>query len=148
MKKKYLLPILTSSLIFTTTNCKKINEDRETALLLGDWKITDVGGDLADADVFSDDSYDVVFEFKASGDFHFEMIEDDSYLYGVVGVWKWSDNSFTQVEMNFSGEDTNVKMTLSIDLLDGDNITGDLEYGYDSDKYNGSVELEKINKEK
>lgn len=147
MKKKYLLPILTSTLIFTTTNCKKTPEVSDTALLLGDWKITEAGGSLSESDIFSDDSYDVVFEFKASGDFHFEGIVQDYYLSGLAGVWKWTDNSFTELEMSFSSE-TEYKMALTVDLLDGDNITGNLEWTYDGDLVSGSVKLVKVNKEK
>lgn len=132
--RKLILPVTATALVFGQTSCK--DELTLTERLVGEWNIDEAYGDIKD---FLDESYEIHLEFHMDGDFEFSMIDND-YKYTYLGDWEWANTNMDEVEMSVNDMDINLK----IDTFEGDVITGEMEFSYDGDSYDGNVALERV----
>ena len=129
--KQVVLP-LTLGTVMLAPACKKEEEapapPTKTDLLLGDWKITEVGGyDFTQYD------YSYLFKFQAAGDFQFcyEDPADTTYNYCYSAKWRWKDASETRVIMDKFSNDPTMAWILDVVVLDDTRLEGGFWYDYD-----------------
>ena len=146
--QKIFLPATATALIAGQTGCDKdeLNgtELTLTERLVGEWKITEADGDIEDLffDPEDDYNYEIHLEFHLEGDFEFSSVEENNFKYVTLGDWEWANSDKNEIEVSFNESDA--EMYLTIDTFEGDEITGEMEFEYDEDKYDGDVVLERV----
>lgn len=147
--KAVALPLTVTSLMFLQ-GCNKEEETApisKTDLLVGDWNLTEVGGN----DVTNYD-YSYLFKFKSAGDFQwcYENDTDPNSNYCYSGKWTWQDANediliIDQLGGNLSGVDIEFEvLILSETALEG-NFTSTYDDGGGTDSYTQPVKFLKVN---
>jgi hypothetical protein len=133
------IPIaFTSFLVFD--GCKK--EDNpvpdpvtKTDLLVGDWKVTEIGGYEYTG------SESIFFKFQSAGDFEwcYENDTDTTYNNCYGGKWKWKDANEENIIMDqFSGSLSSFELEFDVVVLTETNLEGSVTSTYDDGGYAGS----------
>lgn len=117
-----IMPLALGSLMMAP-GCNKVDEIlslSQTALLVGDWRITEFDGDIYPAD----DTY--IFSFKVSGDWTM-CDEGDCY----TGNWRWaSADENTIIISNIQDEDSGTEWRIDVVILDATRLEGTFDaYG-------------------
>jgi PKD repeat protein len=109
--------------------------------LVGQWALTEAGGDLED--MFATDGYSLNLEFHREGESEFCMLAEE-YKVCFMGDWEWEGESYDQVNLSFGMTDSNTDITVAIDEFEGDMISGEMTIDSDGYSYSGEVTLERV----
>lgn len=147
--KTVVIPLAVTSFM-VLQSCKEDESTPEpeskTDLLIGDWEVTEVGGDD-----FTSNSYSYLFKFKSSGDWQFcyEHDADPAENYCYSAEWKWEDSSENTIIIDqFSGDEMD-EWRLDVTILNESKLEGSITSTYDdgggTDSYTQSIKFVKVN---
>lgn len=142
-----VIPLALSSFL-VLDGCKEdeVAPQSQTDLLIGDWEVTEAGGDD-----YTQSDESILFKFKSSGDWQFcyeyDLTPADNYCYGAK--WKWQDSDEKVIIIDqFSGDPTS-EFKLDVVVLTATNLEGTLTSTYDDggtpSSYSQTVKFVKIN---
>lgn len=148
--KSVAIPLAVTSFM-VLQGCNKDKDEAtpatKTNLLVGDWEVTEVGGDD-----FTSNDYSYLFKFKSSGDWQFcyEYDADPAENYCYSAKWKWEDSSEKTIIIDqFAGSDINNDWKIDVTVLDETKLEGSLTTTYDdgggTDSYTQSIKFVKVN---
>ncbi len=145
--KTVAIPLaITSFMVIQGCNKEEEAPATKTNLLVGDWELTEVGGDD-----YTADPYSYLFKFQSSGDFEFcyESDEDPTENYCYSGAkWKWQDSNEKVIIIN-QFQDEIEEWKLDVTVLDETKLEGTLTSTYDDggtpSTYTQSVKFVKVN---
>lgn len=100
----------------------------QTDLLIGDWQVTEVGGDD-----YTGDGESLLFKFKSSGDwqwcYEYDATPADNYCY--TAKWKWQDSNDKTIIINEFPGDPIAEFKIDVVVLTESKLEGSLTSTYD-----------------
>jgi len=142
-----VIPIALGSFMFLD-GCKEdeVVPKTQTDLLIGDWEVTEIGGDD-----YTQSDESLIFKFKSSGDLQFcyeyDLTPADNYCYGAK--WKWQDSNEKIIIIDQFPSDPTGEFKIDVVVLTETNLEGTLTSTYDDGgtpgSYSQSFKFVKIN---